>query len=204
VNGHGVTRDDQQAVAWFRKAADQGFAIAEWALGSAYENAAGGPQDLLQIMGCVTKAACYQQAIDYYRKPTEQGLTEATRKLNKLECPNPHPNDVVAQVLNYTVFGYDEGFAESFWHKDPSGTCRYRLHIPSNELDLAQNQRDFIDLDEFDPRNITFRSDSKSGTFVMSDIEILFSNVRGLNLDRLQRGWGLIDSNYCHGKEKPF
>ena len=181
VNGHGVTRDDQQAVAWFRKAADQGFAIAQWALGSAYENAAGGPQDLLQIMGCVTKAACYQQAIDYYRKATEQGLTEATRKLNKLEYPNPHPNDVVAQVLNYTVFGYDEGFAESFWHKDPSGTCRYRLHIPSNELDLAQNQRDFIDLDEFDPRNIPFRSDSKSGTFVMSDIEILFSNVRELN-----------------------
>ena len=36
--GQGVQRDNAQADAWFRKAADQGFAYAQFDLGVAYED----------------------------------------------------------------------------------------------------------------------------------------------------------------------
>ena len=170
LNGQGVPKSDWEAAAWFRKASDQGLAGAQYALGKMYENGRGVPQD-------------NTQAVAWYRKAAEQGFEEAKTKLAELEAlqnPKRDPNDVVAQVLNYTVFGSDEGCCGYFWHKDPSGSCRYRLHISSNELGFAQNQRHFIDLDNFDPKSITFRSTPNSGTVVMSDIEILFSNAREL------------------------
>jgi TPR repeat protein len=53
-----------QAIAWYRKAADQGDAIAQSQLGVAYEQGTGVPQD-------------YLQAADWYRKAAEKGLAEA-------------------------------------------------------------------------------------------------------------------------------
>ena len=44
-NGQGVPQDDAQAVAWFRKAAEQGDANAQHNLGYAYANGQGVPQD---------------------------------------------------------------------------------------------------------------------------------------------------------------
>ena len=44
--GQGVLRDNAQADAWYRKAADQGFAYAQFDLGAAYEDGhLGVPQD---------------------------------------------------------------------------------------------------------------------------------------------------------------
>ncbi len=36
-NGEGVAKDDKQAVYWYRKAADQGYASAQYNLGLMYE-----------------------------------------------------------------------------------------------------------------------------------------------------------------------
>jgi uncharacterized protein len=44
-NGIGVTQDSTQAVSWFRKAAEQGEAIAQTALGVMYESGIGMPPD---------------------------------------------------------------------------------------------------------------------------------------------------------------
>ena len=199
------------------------LAGAQYALGKMYESGRGVPQDNIQ-------------AVAWYRKAAEQGSEEAKTKLVELEAlqnPKRDPNDVVGQVLNYTVFGVDEGLSDNFWHKAPSGKCLYRLHISGNKplngsadnifkqitdfskmfsVQSALMQRQVIDLDQFDPKNITFRYDNNPtawgqngvGTIVQHINEILFFYIGALDINRLQRGWRLIYSNYCHGKEKPF
>ena len=216
-NGQGVPKDDQQAIAWYRKAADQGLAAGEVNLGDMYLNGRGVAQD-------------DAQALAWFRKAADQGFKDAKTKLDELEMlqnAQRDPDDVVAQVLNYTVFGKDEGSGDSYWFKDPKGTCLYRLHIAfqkSQNGDFATNfllnfgignallQRRVIDLDTLDPKNLTFRYDNNQhlwgengvGTVIQHINDVLFFYVGTLDLNRLQRGWSLIYSKYCRGKEKPF
>ena len=48
LHGQGLIQDDKQAVYWFRKAAKQGFAIAQHNLGLVYLNGKGVTQDNAQ------------------------------------------------------------------------------------------------------------------------------------------------------------
>lgn len=60
ASGRGVPKDDQQAVIWYRKAADQGFAEAQLYLGKHYDSGHGVAKD-------------ERQAVTWYRKAAEQG-----------------------------------------------------------------------------------------------------------------------------------
>jgi hypothetical protein len=60
----GVPQNYTEAVKWFRRAADQGLADAQFKLGVAYDRGQGAPQD-------------YEEAIKWYRKAAEQGLAQA-------------------------------------------------------------------------------------------------------------------------------
>jgi hypothetical protein len=60
AQGIGVAQDDVQAVSWYRKAAEQGYAKAQFALGLMYEDGKGVAQDDVQ-------------AVSWYRKAAEQG-----------------------------------------------------------------------------------------------------------------------------------
>jgi TPR repeat protein len=62
--GNGVPRDDQEAVWWFRKAAEQGHAEAQFNLGVSYEGGDGVAQD-------------YQEAVKWFRRAAEQGRADA-------------------------------------------------------------------------------------------------------------------------------
>src|SRR5690606_31608179 len=55
-----LLQDYRQALAWFRKAAEQGEAAAQHGLGNRYYHGQGVPQN-------------YQQALEWYRKAAEQG-----------------------------------------------------------------------------------------------------------------------------------
>ena len=70
-NGHGVTRNFQQAVAWYRKSAEQGHAKGQLNLGYMYESGQGVPQD-------------YQQAVGWYRKASQQGHPQAQLNLGTM------------------------------------------------------------------------------------------------------------------------
>ena len=61
--GHGVPQDYAEAVKWYRKAADQGDAFAQYNLGVMYDNGEGVPQD-------------QAEAVKWYRKAAEQGDAE--------------------------------------------------------------------------------------------------------------------------------
>jgi hypothetical protein len=62
--GEGVNRDQTASIEWYRKAAEQGFALAQFNLGVAYENGNGVTQD-------------YATADAWYRKAADQGLRTA-------------------------------------------------------------------------------------------------------------------------------
>jgi hypothetical protein len=55
--GRGVTQDYSQAYLWFRKAAEQGNADAEYCLGVLYDNGEGVPEDSVQAATWLRKAA---------------------------------------------------------------------------------------------------------------------------------------------------
>ncbi len=57
ANGQGVPQDTEQAVAWFRKAAEQRYAGAQYALGIMYQNGDGVPQDDEQALLWFRRAA---------------------------------------------------------------------------------------------------------------------------------------------------
>ncbi|MBQ9776558.1 MAG: sel1 repeat family protein, partial [Lentisphaeria bacterium] len=63
-NGYGVTENKQEAVKWYRKAAEQGDAKAQYNLGNCYYFGNG-----------VTENE--QEAVKWYRKAAEQGDAKA-------------------------------------------------------------------------------------------------------------------------------
>ena len=68
LQGEGVTKDDAQAVVWCRKAAEQGYAVAQYHLGFMYATGRGVPKD-------------DAQAVEWYRKAAEQGDADAQGSL---------------------------------------------------------------------------------------------------------------------------
>ena len=65
---NGKPQDDGMAVKYYRLAADQGFAMAQYNLGNSYYNGQGVPQD-------------YAQAVKYYRLAADQGHVKAQYNL---------------------------------------------------------------------------------------------------------------------------
>ncbi|MDR2213450.1 MAG: sel1 repeat family protein [Pseudomonadales bacterium] len=103
----GVPKDDAKALAWLRKAADQGLAEAQLYIGWMYQTGDGVAQDDAQALAWIGKAAqqgladaqvylgwMYQnglgvaqdkvQAVAWYRQAAEQGSPEAQASLDVL------------------------------------------------------------------------------------------------------------------------
>ena len=70
IDPQGVQKDDAQAVKWYRKAAEQGFAKGQYNLGLMYSHGFGVQQD-------------DAQATKWFRKAARQGNTEARSELRK-------------------------------------------------------------------------------------------------------------------------
>ena len=70
ANGDGVREDDVEAVRWYRKAAEQGLAQAQYNLGVMYANGDGVREDDVE-------------AVRWFRKAAEQGLAHAQEALAK-------------------------------------------------------------------------------------------------------------------------
>ena len=66
--GEGVTKDQVEAVKWYRKAAEQNYAKAQHNLGFCYAHGEGVVKDQVE-------------AVKWYRKAAEQNLAEAQRTL---------------------------------------------------------------------------------------------------------------------------
>jgi TPR repeat protein len=96
-NGQGVQQDYAQAVAWSRKAADQGLALAQTNLGIMYEKGQGVPQD-------------YAQALVWYRKAGDQGYAAAQFGLGTMyQSGEGSPQDY-AQAMAWYRKAADQGY----------------------------------------------------------------------------------------------
>lgn len=62
--GKGVSKDDAEAVHWYRKAAKQGLADAQYNLGLMYHNGEGVPRN-------------YAESVRWWRKSAEQGYAKS-------------------------------------------------------------------------------------------------------------------------------
>ncbi len=102
-NGIGIAKDEQKAVEWFQKAADQGYAVAQFNMGMGYANGRGVDKDERKAVEWFQKAADQgyaaaqnnlgwmygngigvdkdeQKAVEYYQKAADQG--DATAQVN--------------------------------------------------------------------------------------------------------------------------
>lgn len=91
--GQGVSKDEQQAVLWWRKSADQGNAAAQFNLGTSYTNGEGVPKN-------------NQQAFFWYQKSADQGLAEAQNNLGVIYA-NGHgvPKDLQTASFWFLLAG---------------------------------------------------------------------------------------------------
>ena len=69
-NGEGVPQDYAEAVKWYRLAAEQGNAKAQYNLAVMYDNGEGVPQD-------------YAEAVKWYRLAAEQGDAKAQHSVGR-------------------------------------------------------------------------------------------------------------------------
>ncbi|MHC2519034.1 peptidoglycan-binding protein [Bradyrhizobium diazoefficiens] len=211
-NGKGIARNAPLAITWLKRSAENGYSKAEFALGGIYLS---GDKDA----GVASDRAAAEA---WFRKAAEHGNAEAKSQLADLNAVND-PDDVVAQVLNYSTFGQDEGYKanaaaiaaglagpeDGFWYK--VGNCVYRLHPGGSTANLAlllagltgQTTSQILDLNSLDPKNITWQT-YNDGTVVKHVNTVLTLSPTPINSERLERGWVLIYSKYCKGKEKPF
>ncbi|MEG2063237.1 MAG: tetratricopeptide repeat protein, partial [Kiritimatiellia bacterium] len=67
----GVARDEAEAVKWYRMAAEQGDASAQYNLGCCYRKGEGVARD-------------EAEAVEWWRKAAAQGVAEAKRALQRL------------------------------------------------------------------------------------------------------------------------
>jgi TPR repeat protein len=99
AEGQGVAKDEAEAVFWYRKAADQGLANAQWNLGKMYRDGLGGlKQD-------------DSQAVVLFRKAAEQGDAAAQ---NSLGFMYEQGRGGLAQDYAQSVLWYRKSAEQSF------------------------------------------------------------------------------------------
>jgi uncharacterized protein len=91
VTGHGVPKNDQQAVYWFRKSAERGNLKSQVSMGISYNQGRGVPQD-------------YSQAAFWFRKAAERGNALAQNSLGVLYGKGQGvPKDLVAAYMWFSL-----------------------------------------------------------------------------------------------------
>ena len=91
ANGEGVPEDDAEALKWYRMAAEQGNAPAQFSLGFMYANGEGVPED-------------YVRAYAWYNLSAAQGLEPAVKAKDRLREHMTAKQIARAQELSNAFF----------------------------------------------------------------------------------------------------
>ena len=100
-----ISADSRQAVNWYRKAAEQGYCLAQWALACRCKNGLGADRDL-------------NQAVLWFGKASEQGFLPAQRHLAELYNTEPNADNSLKRA-DWFRQGAEEG----------SKDCQYQLAL---------------------------------------------------------------------------
>ena len=91
IFGNGVPQDSVEAAEWFRKAAEQGDAYAQWRIGVMYRNGEGVPKNSVK-------------AAEWFRKAAEQGDADAQWRLGFAYAHGEGvPKDKVQAYMYYSL-----------------------------------------------------------------------------------------------------
>ena len=110
-----MKKDYEQAVYWFRKAAEQGYAKGQYCLGECYLNGKGVKEDS-------------QQAEQWFRKAAEQGYEPAAKELKLLDLVRE--GKALLDQKNYPeakkllLEAAEQGSVKARW---PLATCCFRM-----------------------------------------------------------------------------
>mgnify|MGYP002136838370 FL=1 len=159
ANGRGAAQNDKEAVAWYRKAAEQGHANAQNNLGVMYANGQGVSQNDKEAVTWYRKAAeqgnanaqknlgvryedgrgtaqNYKEAVAWYRKAAEQANADAQNYLggmyaNALGVPQ-------SKVIAYSL--YNLSYANDSSERNNAGNNRNALanNMTAKELEAGQ------------------------------------------------------------------
>ena len=134
--GDGVEQDYDEAVKWFRKAAEQGYAEAQHSLGFCYEIGEGVKKDDTEAVKWYRKAAeqgyaasqynlglCYDfgrgveqncvEAVKWYHKATEQGDVDAQYRLGHCYISGKGVKQDAVEALKWFRKAAEQGHAEA-------------------------------------------------------------------------------------------
>lgn len=156
-------------------------------------------------------------------KKREQDELEAKQReahLNEARSKRD-PTDVVAQVLNYTITGNEEGTQNNFWFRpDANKACVYErvsgVDETKNKIVDVVNvfamaftttlSAKSIDLNNLDPEGLRLQFADQLGRYVMThDGKTLVLVSNDADPERVKRGWSVIYENgLCKGLKRAF
>ena len=151
--GDGVPADKTEAAKWYRKAAEQGDAIAQCSLGNLYYGGDGVPVDKTEAVKWWRKAAdqddavaqcnlgdCYfrgdgvpadkTEAVKWYRKAAEQGNAKAQNALGNVYYVGEGVPVDKTEAAKWLRKAADQGFADAKKALDEFGTISETLKSP--------------------------------------------------------------------------
>lgn len=143
---------------------------------------------------------------DQRRKLSEAVSKDEERRVKLVALRDP--SDIVAQVLNYTSTGYDEGDG-SFWVRpDETKPCAYEkvtakpnIFEAFNGLTTAFFPTSKVDFTIYDPSNLTFENsytnDAAPLTVIKHEGNIILVGQGHRDVDRVVRGWKLVYTDHC-------
>lgn len=105
-HGWGAERDPKEALAWFRRSADQGYALAEDHIGTCFRDGLGVPADL-------------SQALDWYHKAAAEGVAQAEHDLGLCSYRGLAGPPDYTQALDW--------FRKAAGHGNADGACMLGL-----------------------------------------------------------------------------
>ena len=138
ADGRGVEQSDQEAVKWFRKAAEQGLADAQWMLGMMYADGCGVEQSDEEATKWYRKAAeqgfadaqcdlgdmyafgrgveqSDQEAVKWFRKAAEQGLVYAQCDLGRRYADGNGVEQSDQEAVKWLRKAAEQGLADAQW-----------------------------------------------------------------------------------------
>lgn len=117
--GEGVTKNESQAVKWYRKAAEQGNAYAQYNLGVSYTDGTG-----------VAKDDC--EAVKWFRKAAEQGVVKAQYNLGWMYENGCGVTQDESEAAKWYLKSAEQGYADAQYnlgnmYLDGRGVLQYEL-----------------------------------------------------------------------------
>jgi hypothetical protein len=133
--------------------------------------------------------------------------------------------DTVANVLNYSDGGPDDGNETTFWYAVDAKKCIYAkasnsVGVKSEDgltttFEVIPKLR-VMDLNNFDRTSLRFASEkinypsvfgeaprTTTQVYIYADGREIF-RTEGIDIERVKKGWSVIYSKYCTGTKKEF